>query len=121
MNQSLAGPDYTRDDVLVSYQWIPQREVSGHEVPDHVLGQAAMDLEGRAWRERQHRVNWREDSLFDSVSRDVPTLENLPDHERETALRQLRKQQRWPWMRPRMRLVRCWVTTHPEQSGTPGS
>lgn len=121
MSQSIAGPNYTQDDVLVSYQWAPKREVSGHEIPDHVIGRAAMDLEGRAWRERQHRVNWGEDSLFDSISRDIPGLEDLPDHERQTALRQLRKQQQWPWMRPRMRLVRCWVTTYPEQQASTGS
>lgn len=121
MSISVTGPDYTQENILVSYQWLPRREVSDQHVPNHAVGRASMELEGRAWRERQHRVNWDKDSLLDSVSRDLPAVEDLPHQERQSALRQLRKQQRWPWMRPRMRLVRCWVTTHPEPPATPGS
>lgn len=121
VNTTVSGPDYAREVVLVSYQWIPQGEVSGHQVPVHALGRAAMELEGRAWREHQHRVDWGEGRLLDGVSHDVPGLAALPEQERETALHLLHKQQRWPWMRSRMRLVRCWVTSYPEQPAASGS
>ncbi|MFF2226884.1 hypothetical protein ACFVV7_26620 [Streptomyces globisporus] len=107
-------PDYGQEDILVTYHWIPQREATEHDLPSHRVWNAAHELEGRAWRERQHRVNWGEDSLIDSVFYDFPDPQTLPEHERQTADALLRTQHRWPWLRTRKRLMRTWVTTHPD-------
>ncbi|MFM9681723.1 hypothetical protein [Streptomyces brasiliscabiei] len=107
--------DYTRDDVVVAYRWIPQRHVTGGTVPEHELWRAATELEFRTFREHGRRVNWGRDSLLDGVLYDLPDPQTLPAREREAALGLLPEHQPWPWLRSRMRLMRCWVTTRPDQ------
>lgn len=106
--------DYTRDDLLVAYQWIPRRHVSEQWTRTRALWNAATELEARAWRERGHRVNWGRDSLVEGVSFDFPDPQTLPSQEREIVLSLLLQQQPWPWLRSRMSLMRSWVTTRPD-------
>ncbi|MFE0133297.1 hypothetical protein ACFWY6_17265 [Streptomyces sp. NPDC059037] len=108
-------PDYSRDDVVVAYRWIPQRHATEGTVPERELWRAATELEFRTFREHSRRVNWGRDSLLDGVFYDFPAPQTLPAQEREAALSLLPKQQPWPWLRSRMRLMRSWVTTRPDQ------
>ncbi|MFF1733706.1 hypothetical protein [Streptomyces sp. NPDC058247] len=107
--------DYTRDDVVVDYRWIPRRHATGGTVPERELWRAATELEFRTFREHGRRVNWGRDRLLDGVFYDFPDAQTLPARERQTALGLLPQQQPWPWLRSRMRLMRSWVTTRPDQ------
>ncbi|WP_369229355.1 hypothetical protein AB5J56_01945 [Streptomyces sp. R21] len=105
----------TRDDVVVAYRWIPRRHATGGTVSERELWRAATELEFRTFREHGRRVNWGRDRLLDGVFYDFPDPQTMPAQEREAALGLLPKQQPWPWLRSRMRLMRSWVTTCPDQ------
>ncbi|MEV7889928.1 hypothetical protein ACWD3I_47015 [Streptomyces sp. NPDC002817] len=106
--------DCSRDDVVVAYRWLPQRHATEETVPERELWHAATELEFRTFREHGRRVNWGRDRLLDGVFYDFPDPQTLPAQERKAALGLLPKQQPWPWLRSRMRLMRSRVTTRPD-------
>ncbi|MFJ9574573.1 hypothetical protein [Streptomyces bacillaris] len=105
----------TRDDVVVTYRWVPRRHATRESLPEHRLWEAASELEFRAFQDCGRRLAWGRERLLDGVSYDFPALQELPVRERETALGLLPRHQPWPWLRSRMRLMRIWATTKADE------